>query len=654
MPTITIKSLRGGMNDLDPPTELADDQCVRAVNVEFHASTMGERRRGSDAIAQTGGWPFAGFERCVWLHRHLPTTDQADAQLWALCIDDTGPTAKLAYKDTTWHTVTMPDALTIDGVSEYQIDGVSLHGKLFIAYNSAVDRLHVFDTRTSTSALRRVGMVEPSAAPTAADSGSGTFATTRYYRTRETVQVSGTTILRSEPSAVLTKTPSGSGSGLTVTKPATTNSDPAATHWELEASLDNSNFYVIATTAIGTSTATDTTAAGTGYGAFELSEDVGDYLPPHSARYLIADEDRLDIFGSFEDEDADSSMSWTPVFNATGVGNDERITLDPVSVINLDGFEGGRISDVWSAVAGEIWVFKDYHTYKVNRTGIRINAYEAHTISKTRGAIEGSVCEGVDESGNPALYFMDPSFGACRARYGVIQSCGRDVWNTFQTVNLDAEDVVCRSLYYPTTLQVLVNLATDDADAPDLGLTLQTNEQRETPGGDVRRGWATRTGPSTGALTMCLFSDNIDAGAARSRVLVPFIGVEGNGLIWRLDTGDDDNGTEYTARLTTKPYAPTHIQTAFEIKSATVVGKAVEDATAVISVIRNFDETDTKVTDVADFTPSGSEAHVSRYKDDLCIADCVVAQIDVADPDTPGARWELARLSLTVSAGQES
>jgi hypothetical protein len=638
-----INSLRGGVNDSDPPISLADDQVVRGENVEFCRSTLGERRRGAAEISLTGS-TLATCDRIVWTHRHLPTTDQADAQLWALGI--VGSTPILEYKDTTWHTVTMADALTVDGVSEYQVDGVSLHGKLFIAYNSAVDRLHVWDG----TSLRRVGLVEPSAAPTGANSGSGSFATTRYYRTRETIQVATVTTLRSEPSAVLTFAPSGTGTGVTVTKPATTNSDPASTHWELEASLDNANFYVIATTVIGTTTATDTTAAGTGYGAFDLSEDIGDYLPPHSGMYLIADEDRLVVFGSFENDELASSMSWTPVKNATGVGNDERFTLDPVSNLNLDGFEGGRISDVWSAVAGEIWVFKDYHTYKVNRTGIRINAYEAHTISKSIGAIEGSVVEGVDESGNPALYFLDPSIGPCRARKGVIQRCGADVWNTFQTIDLDAT-VVCRSLFYPTTAQVFFNIATE-SEFPDFGLTLQTNEQRQTVGGEARRGWSTRTGASCGALAMCLYADNIDAGTDRSKVLVPFIGVEGDGLIWRLDTGDDDNGEEYAARITTKPYAPTELQTDFEIKTAKLVGKAVDDATLVVSAIPNFGSAETKVAGTVSFDPIDGAEHLTWFMDDLGICGCEVVQLDFADEDTPGARWELARFSMTISAGQ--
>lgn len=650
---IVITSLAGGLNDSDPPTELTDDQCVTATNVEFHRSTMGERRKGATAIDLTGS-AIESCTRVVWLHRHLPTSDPADAQLWALGITDPS-TAVLVYKDTTWHTVTMADALTIDGSSEYQVCGVTLHGKLFLAYNSAVNRLHVWDG----TSLRRVGMTGLSTAPTAVDTAvGGSYATARYFRTRETVQVAGTTIIRSEPSDVLTFTPNGSFTGAIVTKPATVNTDPAATHWELEASLDSSNWYLYATAAIGTATITDTTAYGVGYAVTvgnrdNLSEDIGDYYPPHSARLLITDEDRLLLLGSFEDSALESSVSWTPVYNATGVGNDERITLDPVSVLNLDGFEGGAITDTGRWAAGELVIGKQAHIYKLIRTGKVQRAYDAYVESKEVGVIPGSMVEGVDAAGNPALYLLDPAVGPYRfTMQGGLQYAGGDVWTSWQTVNLDATHVAARSLYYRTNKQVLWPVATGTSNVPNSAYVVQTTALRTTQDGDARRGYSRMTGPRAGALAMCLFSDNIDDDTDRSRALVPFIAVEGQGLIWQCDTGDDDNGTDYAARITTKPYAFTRLQTDFEIKSATVVAKAVTGASLVLSAIPNGGVTTTEMAEDIDCTPAGSETFVVRAKDDLNISELRTVQFDFADVANPGARWEIARLSVTYSAGQ--
>lgn len=643
MPELVISDLRGGMNDADPPIALAEDQCVLARNVEFYQSMLGDRRLGGVGIDLSGS-PFATCDKIVWGHRHLPTRNPSDAQLWLLGL--TGAVATLGYKDTTWHTVTMADALTVDGASEYQVRGVTLHGKLFLAYNSAVDYLHVWDG----TSLRRVGLIQPSAAPTGAETGTGTFSTARYYRTRETVQASGVTVLRSEPSETVTVTPTGTASGVVVTKPATTNAN--ATHWEAEASLDNSNFYVIATVAIGTTTTTDTTAAATGYSAFELSEDIGDYEVPHSARILIADEDRLVMMGSFEDEALDSVVKWTPVFNATGVGNDERVTLDPVSLVNLDGSEGGSITDAGRWAAGEMVVGKESHVYKGIRTGNRQRAYDFFNESKEIGVIYGSMVEGVDESGSAALYFLEPSVGPYRfsMRTG-LQYCGRDISTTWDGANLDAA-VIARGLFFRKKKQIRWVVATGDSETPDFGIWIQTNAMRTTEGGEARRGFSVHSGPSCGALTMFLFSDNIDDDTDRSRRLVPFVGLEGNGLVLQMESGDDDNGTEYAARLTTKPYAPTNLLTQFEVKGAMLVAKAVEDSRLVLSAIPNGGTSTTQIAEAIDCTPDGDETFVVRQKDDLEIAELTTVQIDVADVATPGTRWELARVSLTWTHGQ--
>src|SRR5690606_5003066 len=104
-----------------------------------------------------------------------------------------------------------------------------------------------------------------------------------------TVQSVGTTLRRSEPSASQSFTPSGSGTAARVTKPATISE--GETHWEIEASTDNVNFYVIATQAVGTTTYNDSADPDT-YSDNPLSEDIGDYTLLWSAKFLSVDEDR--------------------------------------------------------------------------------------------------------------------------------------------------------------------------------------------------------------------------------------------------------------------------------------------------------------------------------------------------------------------------
>jgi hypothetical protein len=646
VPAIIIQSLRGGMNNSDPPISLADDQCVTAQNVEFWLSTVGERRRGSIAIDVTGS-DFLTTDTCVFVYRHLPTTDLADAQLWVLAIRG-GATAILAYKDTTWHTVTMSDALTIDGVSEYQVQAQTLHGKLFLAYNSSVDRLHVWDG----TSLRRVGLEEPAAAPTAADSGGGgSLDGNRYYRTRETVQVATVTTLRSEPSATLTHNPDGAHAAVTVTKPTTANTN--ATHWELEASVDNANFYIIATTVIGTTTATDSQDYATGYAtAYDLSEDSGDYSLIPSVRYLAADEDRLVLAGSFEDESIASRVMWTPVYAATGVGNDERLALDTDPFTDLDNYEGGGITALSNNVQGYNYVTKHTHTYQMSRRGVPTAAYEFIPLSKQRGAVSGSLVEAFDNGGRPFLFCVDPDIGPCRigGEKG-IEPCGADLRVTWDTINVDAV-VVARGVYIPDKKQVHWWLATGSSDVPDTRVVLQTNEMRPVEDGS-RRGWSIWTGPSASALAVCLFADNIDDDVDRSLFLVPFIGIEGDGLVWRTETGDDDNGTDYSAIITSKPFIKNQLLHQFEILNGSFIAKAATGGLLDVTVIGNFGASNMSnaVSDIA-LDASGSETHVIKALDDLSLAELKAVQVKFSDPATPGTRWELSLCALNGTAGQ--
>jgi hypothetical protein len=633
------------MNNSDPPSAIPKDQCVLAQNVTFERSLLGERRRGCEGIDLTGS-PFTNCERIVWVHRHVPSTTLSDAQLWVLGIDDTGPAAVLAYKTTVWNTVTMADALTIDGVSEYQIEGVSLHGKLFIAYNSTVDILHVWDG----TSLRRTGLPQPAAAPTGAnDGGVGTFIGTRYYRVREAIQAAGTTTIRSEPSATLTFAPNGNDTGIVVTKPALSAS---ATHWELEASLDDANFYRIATTAVATATVTDTTAFATGYEAYTLSEDVGDYTRLWSARYLATDDDRLILAGSFEDANLSGRVGWTPVGKATGIANDERMELDTDPFVDLDTKNGGGLTVLTAAIQGYLYAFKWGHVYQGVRSGLRSAAYKFYQLTDERGAVPGSAVNAVDQNGAAVLYVLDPAVGPTRiGSRGGLQGCGADLLTTWRdSVNTAATKVIARGVYDSITRQVQWCVATSGSNVPNYGLVLQTNEMQDTADTGARRGWAIWTGPRTQALTMCLFSDNIDAGIARNNSLRPFIGVEGGSKILRCDVGDDDDGTEYIARIVSAPLAGSILHQT-EVKAGALLAKAVTGASIDVILSRDFG-LETKTVSAVAFDATGSETQVVKDLDSLTISEFHTLQVEFVDVATPGARWELNEFAMRAEPGQ--
>lgn len=646
MADFILSSLRGGLNNTDPEISLPDDQCTAAVNVEFYKSMLGERRRGTSAITLPSS--LSGKDRITFLYRHIPGTDATAAELWALGV--TGTSAyQLARKTTSWSDATIADSVTLTGFSQYQWCAASHYGKLFLAFDSDVDRLHVVDVGGTT--VRRAGLKEP-APPTGADTaGAGTIAGVRYYRVRYTVQSASVTVLRSEPSTVLTHTPAGTKDGITVTKPASISE--SETHWELEASLDNVNFYVLATTAVASTTVTDSTVYATGYGAYVLSEDIGDYELIPSGRFLVVDEDRLVIGGSWEDTALASRVTWTPVKNASGVGNNERLETDTDPSVDLDGLEGGGLTGMSSASLGTIWAFKTRGIYKLLRTGNRKKAYDTVCVTKQLGAIYGSVVNGMDHKGRACVYFIDPAVGPCRAGVGGIMQCGLDIKTSWETINLSAAKVVCSGLYYPASQQVIWNIATSSSDTPALSIVLQTNETRDAEDG-VRRGWTTFNGNRAKGLAMCLFSSNIETGAARNHTLIPFIGLEGLSLVHLCDTGSTDNNIAYAASIVTKPYTLKTILHKFGVLMAGILAKAVTGATLDIKLIRDFGLETAKTVSGVTFDATASETSVIKVLDNFSGSELRVAKFQFVDPTVAGTRFELNQLALIEQLQQNN
>ncbi|HYE17080.1 MAG TPA: hypothetical protein VEA69_01430 [Tepidisphaeraceae bacterium] len=639
MPDLTILSLRGGMNNTDPAIGLPEDQCTLAQNVEFVDSLLGERRLGTSAITLPSF--LSARDRVTFLFRHLPTADDTAAQLWALGVTGTS-TAKLGYKTTAWTEVTISDTPTLTGLTQYRWQAVTLHGKIHFAYKSNVDRLHVWDGTT----MRRSGLAEP-AAPTAANQGAGSINTVRYYRVRY-IEKSGSTVLRrSEPSDVLTFDPTSAGA-VRVTKPAAINE--GETHWELEASTDNSTFYVLATTVVATTTYDDSTADGAGYSSGVQSEDVGDYALAWSARYLVTDEDRLIWLGSWDDDALASRVGWSPVFNADGDGNDERMETDTDPTLDLDTYQYGPITGA-AAIFGGIWVFKQQAIYKLTRSGKRTAAYRAKRETDAIGAIHGSVVTGVDETGQPCIYFIDEKQGPCRIGIGGFKRCGEDLRKTWETLNLDATAVACSSLYYPKKKQVFWNLAVESDNTPTKRLVLHADKGRTFADG-VRKGWALWTGNIAKALTMCLFSDNIEDNTTRSRDLVPFIGLEGLSLVHRCDTGTTDNSVAYTATITTRPYALGGMLAHFEVRAAALSAKAVSNASMDVKCIRDAGLETTVTVSGVSFTATASETDVVKPLDNFIGAEMRLGQFQFTDVSSPAAQWQINRLDVVGSAGQ--
>lgn len=641
---IIVSSLRGGMNNTDPAIAIPEDQSVLSQNTELVESMLGERRLGTDAITLPSF--LSARDRITFLHRHLPTADETEAQLWALGVTGTSA-AHLGYKDTAWHEVTISDTPTLTDFGQYRWQAATLHAKLHTGYQSDQDRFHLFDGTSH----RRSGLAEPGVVAATDTASGGSFAGTRYYRKRVIEMVGSTILRRSEPSDSVTFAPTGSNVGATVTRG--TVPGEGETHWELEASEDNANFYLLATTAIGTTSVADTTAYATGYTAGELSEDIGDYSLLWSARYVTVDEDRILIAGSHVDDALASRVGWTPVFNAPGVGNDERMVESEDPTLDLDTYKHGPVTGLSSTMLGGNWVTKQKAIYKLTRSGSASAAYDADLFTDVIGGIHGSLVAGVDETGQPCLYAIDLEQGPYRIGVGGIKRCGEDLRTTWKTLNINASAVVTSCAYYPKKKQVIWNIATGASNAPDTSIVLHVDKSRSFDDG-VRKGWTLWTGVRAQALTMTLFASNIEDGTARNLNLVPYIGGAMTGLLHQCDTGVDDNGTAFVAMTTTKPYVAESILHQYEVRAAALLGKAVTGAAVDVTCIRDFGLEDTVTVSDVSFTPTGSEGSVIAPLDNLKGAEMHVAQISFTDVDVPTAQWSLDRFDMLATPGQQA
>lgn len=638
-----IPSFRGGVNKYDPPTALENDQVTDAVNVEFTGSTCGQRRAGHTAITLPSS---VSSRSAVWqMHRHLPTLNEADSQLWVFAASPGGGNGLLSYKNNaTWTDVTFNDAADTTEATLPLYRFQTLHAKLFVAYPNPQDRLHVWPGSGTT--LRRTGLAEP-AAPTGANGGGGgTLAGTRYYRVRYT-EMSGSTVLRrSEPSDALTFAPGGANAAVVVTKPAAISE--GETHWELEASLNNADFYRIAQTVVGTTTYNDTTAFAVGYAAAgTLSEAIGAYTLIPSGKYLVADNDRLLILGHWSDPSQTSRVRWTPPQLALGSGNNERLDSNFDPDLDLDGYEGGEITG-GVALNGVVYVFKWSHTYRLNRTGQSSQAYEAFNMSRTIGAIPGSMVSGLDSSGNPAVFFVDINVGPCmistRGGLVIISKDIRPVWDD----HLITTAVRAHGLYYPNNRQCRWEFTRAGQTTTTRGLVLHTDDMRITAEGG-RRGWVLWEG-LTAVHDMILYADNVESGSARTTTLKPLVCRTGGSSshVVMADSGTTDDGTAYAASITSKPFIIGSLMQKFRIQAAHVLATAATSVTFVLSLIRNFGvETSSGVT--MSLTPVGAETHVTPYVDNLRMSEAKAVQFKIADASPATGQWELHQIVLMTN-----
>jgi hypothetical protein len=569
---------------------------------------------------------FSGFVYAVFLMRHTKTNNPSEDELWL--VDNFGRIDRRVSGTWQFGVPTVSQYPGVFDLSGFDVNGVSLHGKFFLAGSSGLNGLMVWDG----TQLRYAGFPHPPAAPVVTDSASGgSYDTTRYFRVRYVEQQSGITVRRSEPSPSTAFVPSGSNDGAVITKPSGTEAFTSIymngqTHWEIEASLDDILFYRVATAAIGTASYTDTTAAAIGYSDNTLSDTIGDNTAPESVRHVAVDDDRLVLAGHRSTPALDSRLQWTPVEAAPGVGNDERIPTATSNFLGLDTLDGGGITALVAGESGNLYVFKLERTYTLARTGVLESAYRSQTESRSLGATKRGAVSGQDRAGTPCVYFTDFNHGLCRIGSAGIEQLGEDVKSTWEQVSAAMPNPTSyqpRLLYWPLKRQVWISVSSGDQVAGRFFLVFNAKFSSA-----EQQSYAVYTSATTagGILEGVLFPDG-------GMPLLPHWAMVTPQVAKFTLTAVNDCGTSgrYRAYWVSKAYALGGWLRKFGIQAGVLVAQAAS-STIGVGLIRNFgvERKDNTVSIAA----VGSETHTICPLDNAFISECGAVQIELGDPST--------------------
>lgn len=639
-PTLVMLDFSGGLNSAEPADQIGASQLADLRNLEFRRGKSLKRRRGStDPL--TNNTIFAANSSVVTLFRHTPGSSETAMELWGMSNDTTPELGRVAA-GSAWAAVTLGDAITA-AADAWFLRGVSFNGKLFLPYNSSVDRLHVWDG----SSVRRVGLAQP-AAPTVADTGAGAYAAIlRYYKVAYLTIDASSNRIYSPLSSSVSFTPSGAGTAARVTRPALLGE--SETNWSLFGSADDVNYYLLANVAAGTSTFDDSTnpvdypTVSPANAGLPTGSDY--FTPPISGKFLLADGAQLLMAGSHESTALSSTVYYTAALNSSGfsIMDDERIPS--TNRIDVDPQLGGGITGLGGPIYGTPVVFKADRMYVLNPTNDPTLPYTVQLLSDAIGCVSyQSICMGEDENGAPALYWA-----ARRGyyRYGVagLEYLGADIEDLWSTVNLSATYGITAA-YHRAAGQVWVFLPTGSDNTPSVRLKFHVARGQRVGGGGVRGGWTRDDGNGATCTAICMFANT--PGATMSLDLKPYIAkVASTGKVYRADADsvnrDDADAQTYTAYAITRAFEM-QMGTQFGAQNFYLQGVGESSVTLDVAPRKNFEASDSVTAIAATLATTRGQVAVPGLE----ISECQMLQVRVADQSALNQHWTLDRIAVRI------
>lgn len=631
-----------GRNGFDSPLDVPEDMGTEVLNMHFEEGGLGTKRGGSTAQA-IGGDSYTGHNA---LFRFVPGQDDTAAELF---IVDNTATKKIlrVAAGTSASNLTLAD--TIDSLA-MDVNTAAINGKLYFAYDSDENRLHVFDPGYSTTEVRRAGLETPAAA-TVANTGAGTYtATLRYYRI-QWLDIRSSVIVRgSNLGAAVSFTPSGTGTHARVTRP--TAPGEGETHWIVFGSADGVSYFSVSSTiAIATTTFDDNTAPSS-YSSGDPAPTEGLYTPFPSVKYLATDGTTMAGFGVWESATGDSiapkagTLYFTDPLDTTDTHDDERISNTTDAIGRIAVSRNSNAEDRGLAnFENSYWAFQSRGIYQFVPTGNSDVPFRRVVRSRQLGLLRHqTLVEAQDEYGLPALYFLDPEKGPYRYGRNGFQWCGKDVRDVWQTVNLAASNATAFGLSYPALNLVLFWVATGASNDPDTIIAVDTTEMRATvfekgSATDVRYGWMKWTGTFAAARCGVTFSSSM--GATMGRSLVPYVGLASGTTLLRYNpSATDDNSTDFQAYVVSGAKRLEPLPENKSVVRSYLLAEAASGVTITQSLIRNFGD-ETARTDTVLLTAAGSESRVLRKFEASALTDAYTFQVQLGDAAAGDAAWTL-------------
>lgn len=624
-----------GRNGWDVPSDISPDMSAESMNIDIERGTVGKKRRGAADQALSG--TFTGFNA---LFKFIPGQDDTAAEIIFVDLDATPKIMRVAA-GTGATSLTLKDNIASN---PHLVRAAVLNGKLFLAYDSSVNRLHVFDPSLSTTTVRRAGLATPGA-PTVADQGSGTYATAlRYYKVEWQVRDGSGNILRRSLLGTISAsfTPSTTGASARVTIPSVASE--GETHWIIYGSQDGVSFYQLAAAiAIGTTTYDDSadpadyedTADAAGY----ETPDTGAFTPFPSVKTLLSTGDRLLGYGVWETSAGDSMtpkagrVFFTPVLDTTDSQDDERIsnTVEFQGWIDVGRNMGGEDRALAGPMDSMIFVFQSRGIWSLVPAGRADSPFRRIPLRDDIGALsQESTFMGEDEDGKACIYFLDPIRGPYRYGARSFQWLGYDVQDIWATVNLAATTRVAAGVWHPGQRACIFGIATGSANVITEFIKFFPREahRASTESEEVRGGWVRNAGPDAWTYRcMAVLPETL--GATMSRTLKPYAGHSTE--LHRFDdaSATQDDSVNFQAYATSPAFVPANINQRLRIQKAYMQASAHNGVTLTLSLIKNFGA-DTR-TDTELLTASGSETRVMRQFDNAQDAEVKAMQFKIGE-----------------------